>query len=161
MSRKTGRGYKILLMRHSEPRWDQVASLGLKGWGVNLIPLTERGVADAKRTIPLLKERGIKLILSSPMTRCLQTASILSFGLGVEGRVAFSPHEWIPDLTFSWDSYEQVRESEASMVAMGGEWPAGSGAKWEPISRVRARALPEIEPLKGHNSSLCDPRHGD
>lgn len=138
----------VYLMRHSEPRWDLVASLGLKGWGVDLIPLSERGILETKKSISNLRQADIRLIVSSPMTRCLQTASIVGFGLNREVCVAFSLHEWIPDLSFSWGSYDEVQALEASMLSAGGEWSRDGDEKWEPLSRVRSRALAEIDAYK-------------
>ena len=141
-------------MRHSEPRWDLVTTMGLKGWGVDLVPLTERGIEQSKKVVSGLKKYDLARIVSSPMTRCLQTASIVGFGLGIEVCVGFNLHEWIPDLSFSWTTYEEVNVLEASMVENGGEWSADKKELWEPLSQVRARALAAIEAHKTERSLL-------
>ena len=51
---------------------------------------------------------GIGLIVTSLMTRALQTAALLSRALHVPLAVEFDLHEWVPDLTFSWTTPDEV-----------------------------------------------------
>lgn len=69
-----------------------------------MAPLTELGIKQAEEVSlsPLLE--GCQVIVSSPYTRALQTAAIISKNTGLDIKVEVDIHEFIPDKTF------QVRE---------------------------------------------------
>jgi len=74
------------------------------------------------------------------MTRALQSAALLSRALDVPLAVEFDLHEWVPDLTYAWDSAATVAALYEDMQRAGGEWPVGRPrAPWEPLSAVRER----------------------
>ena len=61
---------KIYFVRHGQTAWNAEN----KVCGVTDLPLTEEGVRQAQKAAQHLKDKDIDLILSSPMTRALQTA---------------------------------------------------------------------------------------
>lgn len=65
------------LVRHGEANYDLAERRRLKGHSRDLVPLTERGVAQIEATATELRDLGIEVLLSSPMTRALRSASIL------------------------------------------------------------------------------------
>ena len=69
---------EIVFIRHGEPDKTEVDKRGFIGQGRDLAPLTELGVEQAEKVSsdPLLK--GAQVIVSSPYTRALQTAAIIS-----------------------------------------------------------------------------------
>jgi broad specificity phosphatase PhoE len=76
------------------------------------------------------------------MTRGLQTAALLSRALDLPLVVEFDLHEWVPDLTYSWTTPEEVLALIENMRQHGGEWPSTqSHPAWEPMSAVRQRSL--------------------
>jgi broad specificity phosphatase PhoE len=127
------------LLRHGEADYDLAERLRLKGHSRDLVPLTERGVAQIEETTVRLRDLGIQLIISSPMTRALHSAAIVIRLLDVPLRVEFDLREWAPDLTFSYDSVSVVEAASAEYSRDGGEWPAGQSRAWEPRSMVRER----------------------
>lgn len=130
-----------LLLRHCEPNWSAVDKYLLKGLGVDLVPLTKKGEEQALEVSQSLKLENLTRIVSSPMTRCLQTAAIISRNLNLQLDVAFDLHEWIPDLSMHWPNFEFVKEVEKDRIACGGEWPKNQTRPWETISSVKKRAL--------------------
>jgi len=70
-------------MRHGEPQRLAFDELGLVGFGRDLVPLTPRGIelASAAAQSPLLD--GAELLVSSPLTRALQTAAIVAGRTGL------------------------------------------------------------------------------
>jgi broad specificity phosphatase PhoE len=52
-----------------------------------------------------IRPLDIRLILTSPMTRALQTAALLSRALDLPLAVEFDLHEWVPDRTYSWSTH--------------------------------------------------------
>lgn len=50
-------------------------------------PLTKKGEEQAKSAAPLLKDKGIQLIVSSPLMRAHRTAEIIAKELGYAGEI--------------------------------------------------------------------------
>ena len=128
------------LIRHGESMLDLAAGGNLKGaekgWAAHIIPLTENGISQIENASKALSTEAPQLVISSPMSRALQSAAILSRILDLPLRVEFDLHEWI----CGWrDSIELVSETEAEMRELGGEWPLGETRDWEPMSSVRDR----------------------
>lgn len=128
------------LIRHGEPDWRLAAGGDLKGaavgWAAHIVPLTATGIRQIEKASDDLEAANYQLVISSPMTRALQSAAIISRRLGIPLHVEFDLHEWI----CGWrDSLEQVNETVADMLESDGEWPPGETKDWEPLSSVRAR----------------------
>ncbi|MCL2573055.1 MAG: phosphoglycerate mutase family protein [Defluviitaleaceae bacterium] len=69
---------KMVYMRHSEPAYPNFEEMGLIGFGRDLASLTPKGIeiADKAAKNPMLD--GADIIVSSPLTRALQTAGIIA-----------------------------------------------------------------------------------
>ena len=128
------------LIRHGEPDWSLAAGGDLKGavvgWAAHIVPLTGTGILQIEKAADALEAKDYHLVISSPMTRSLQSAAIICRRLGLPLRVEFDLHEWI----CGWrDSLELVSETVAEMLELEGEWPPGETRDWEPLSSVRER----------------------
>jgi broad specificity phosphatase PhoE len=130
----------FLLVRHASVDYDAHPGR-FRGHGIDLLPLTDEGVAEARELAMRLSAWGpVDAIVSSPMARALQTAMVLSWGLAMEVSVELDLHEWVPDLSQQWSGGEVPHRAYEELTACGGEWPAGEERLWEPHSRVRERA---------------------
>lgn len=130
----------FLLIRHGEPDWSLAADGNLKdvgdGWAVHIVPLTLNGIREIENASESLEAEDYQLVISSPMTRALQSANVISRNLDLDIRVEFDLHEWV----CAWrPSLELVDKTVAEMLSLGGEWPPGERRDWEPLSSVRAR----------------------
>ena len=67
---------KVVLIRHGEPRYDEVIKRGYIGQGYDLGKLTGRGVKQAINVSSSFRLDDAELIVSSPYTRALQTACL-------------------------------------------------------------------------------------
>ena len=128
------------LIRHGEPDWDLAAGKKVKGaevgWAAHIVPLARNGIRQIKNASQYLEPEDYQLVISSPMTRALQSADIIGGILKLDLRVEFDLHEWV----CGWrDSLELVGDTVAEMLAHDGEWPPGETRDWEPLSSVRAR----------------------
>jgi broad specificity phosphatase PhoE len=166
----------VYLVRHAETNWQLVNDRHLVGAANDLAPLTGEGVRQVEALVDRLRGLAPALVLSSPMARALQTAALLSRALDLPLHVEFDLREWVPDLTYSWSSFDQVVDSLEDLRRCGGEWPAaGPQPVWEPLSAVRKRSLEVlsryvpsrgvvaavthggvIESLTGQIAQLCD-----
>lgn len=94
---------ELILIRHGEPRYDEVQNRGFKGMGYELGKLTDRGIKQAELRAKDELLKGAEIILSSPYTRALQTAAIISRITHIPLYVENDLHEWMPDTTFNLD----------------------------------------------------------
>ena len=70
----------LFLFRHGETDWN----VQERFQGHLDVPLNDKGRAQAAGIIPYLRENKIEAILSSDLSRALETAQIVARGLGVE-----------------------------------------------------------------------------
>ncbi len=89
---------EIILIRHGEPRYDEVESRGYIGMGWELGKLTERGKQQAEKVSLDDRLKGGSIIISSPYTRALETAAIISKHTQIPIEVENDLHEWMPDI---------------------------------------------------------------
>ena len=87
---------KVLLIRHGEPRYDNVKKHNLVAY---LGELTKLGVEQAEKVSRDKRLQGAEIIVSSPFTRALQTAAIISKNTGIPLTVETAFHEWLEDTT--------------------------------------------------------------
>ena len=143
----------VYLLRHGEADYGPIRERNWPGAASDLAPLTARGSQQATTAARQLSSAGAMGIVSSPMTRALQTAALLACDLGLLVEVDFELREWLPDDTFSWRSYADVVTAADDFERCGGEWPAGQRRSWEPLSQVRERATTA---LTRHLSEMND-----
>ncbi len=133
------------LMRHGQADFGLADERRLRGAVRELVPLTELGRQQVHARIEELRALRPECMLSSPLTRSLQSAAIVSLGLGQPLTVEFDLYEWIPDLTFTLDLQEASRAAFREAQSLGGEWPPGEQRDWEPYSSVRRRVGAVLE----------------
>jgi broad specificity phosphatase PhoE len=133
----------IYLLRHGQADYRPIRRRGWPGATADLAPLSELGerqAGQAARRARQLAGTGQTWLVSSPVTRALQTAAIVAGHLGLSLTVEFELREWLPDSTFGWHTHAEVRAAVDDLERHGGEWPAGQQLRWEPLSQVRDRA---------------------
>ena len=131
----------LLLVRHGEPDYSDVDQRGYAGHGRDLAKLTEKGVQQAEQAAGDKRLPGADLILSSPYTRALQTASVISRVTGIPLTVETDLHEWMPDLTFTYTGPEEIPAILKEMERYEGEWCSECKYHWESLSKVGERAF--------------------
>lgn len=120
----------------------------LPGAANDLVPLTNAGVKQAEHAASLLKNTAATQILSSPMTRALQTAAVISRSLDLPISVEFDLREWVVDDTYRWIG-APPRSVIDEFIGADGEWPDGEPQPWEPLSAVRDRVLAVLRRTTG------------
>ncbi|NGZ75659.1 histidine phosphatase family protein [Saccharibacillus alkalitolerans] len=143
------------LIRHGEPDWHTYKPLNLKGNGRDLVPLTEKGARQAAETAGDPRLKGAELILSSPYTRAMQTAAVLSRKLDLELKVEYDLREWQPDLTFEYDSEERMRELRDEYNRCGGVYPDGESRLWESREQLLKRLRGVLERYSGYSKVIA------
>jgi len=135
---------ELILIRHGEPRYDEIRQRNYVGMGYDLGRLTDLGMDQALRRAkdPLLK--GAKIILASPYTRALQTAAVISRITQIPLQVENDLHEWMPDTTFKFD-FDIEKGYEEFMKSKGIRKP-NTIYPWESFESLHKRVTKAIEP---------------
>ena len=136
---------KILFIRHGEPDKTQVDNRGFIGQGRDMAPLTELGIKQAEQVSvnPLLKD--CQIIVSSPYTRALQTAAIISKNTRLDIKVEVDIHEFIPDKTFRLKGEDENKLLHEEFAKYLGEYPSGEVREWETITDIISRSKPVLD----------------
>ena len=74
---------ELVLIRHGQPDYSEVTERKYIGHGRDLAKLTELGKEQAEKVSRDARLDGAEIILSSPYTRALQTAAIISKNTGI------------------------------------------------------------------------------
>lgn len=136
---------EIVFIRHGEPNFNEVDSRGFIGQGRELAGLTPEGINQAEKASksPLLE--GAELIVSSPYTRALQTAAVISKNTGLPIAVETDLHEQLFDKTFMVKGAEEAKALNLDFIKYLGVAPTGEDKKWESIPEIVNRIKPVID----------------
>lgn len=135
----------LILIRHGKPDYTDVDNLNYIGHGRDLAKLSAEGVEQAKEAAYDKCLEGAQLIVSSPYTRALQTAGIISCITHIPFTVETTLHEWMPDLSFTYGGPENIPEILKEMEKWGGEWNPACDYHWESLSMVGQRAFAAVK----------------
>jgi len=131
---------KVVMMRHSEADYSFVEARNYIGHGCELAQLTENGIRIAEKVSLDSRLDNADIIVSSPYTRALQTAAIISKNRQLDIKVELGLHEWMPDLTFRTGGKETADRAAALFYQNKGLCPEGSKIKYENIDDLSIRA---------------------
>lgn len=127
------------LVRHGEPVYDHMLENGFWGFGRDFAPLSPKGREQAEIAAKDIRLKSADIIISSPYTRALQTAQIISRETGICVEVDIDLHEWIPDLNNLYKTSEESFALAHEFTRFNGEYPPGENFKWETLSHMRQR----------------------
>lgn len=131
---------KIVFMRHSEPDYSMVEERKFIGHGIDLAQLTENGIQIAEKASMDSRLDGADIIVSSPYTRALQTAAIVSKNRNLDIKIELDLHEWMSDLSFQYTSKKQASKINRLCIEHKGVCPDNSEIKYENYEDVFNRA---------------------
>jgi broad specificity phosphatase PhoE len=143
---------KFILIRHGEPRYDEVKEKGYIGMGYELGKLTERGELQAAERAKDPSLQDAEIIISSPYTRALQTAAIISHITGIKLTVENDLHEWMPDTSFKFD-FDVKDIYEAYFNAHGMQSP-DQKYRFESYDHVKKRVHAVLDKYKTYNKVI-------
>ncbi len=156
---------KIYLVRHGEPSYTPCTVRKLKGQGRDLAALNDDGIKQILAiTIPKLVDCDAQIILSSPYTRSLQTAALIASKVGLVTKVVHDLHEWVPDMTFNYESYKELMAIYLDFYNNKGILPSDevrtAHTLWEPLDVFRQRVLNALIHVSESYSSVIVTAHG-
>lgn len=130
-----------------------------KGFGLNLSPLSEKGVQQIKETSKDLRLKDADIILSSPYTRALQTAAILSKELDIEIAVETDLHEWIANKNYIYEDDAIAENNYVEYIEFNGSYPDGTKKAWESKEMMKNRVM-EVLKKYSHYKKVIVACHG-
>ena len=128
-------------VRHGETDYSERNTKIYQGFGVNLAPLSALGVEQIKQAAKDERLKGADIILTSPYTRAVQTAAILSKELGVELVVETDLHEWVSNKNYGYDDEEVAEQNYREYRVNQGKYPGGELKNWEDAQTIQKRVL--------------------
>lgn len=151
---------KFIFIRHGEPNYTTLIDKNFKGHGNDLAFLSEFGISQAKKIAKdeILNES--QLLLSSPYTRCMHTASIISneLNLPIVGEVNL--HEWLPDLSFNYNTKALVNENFHKALEEYENPISKEKYDFEVMSDVKERVLNVLKKYLNYNKVIVVAHEG-
>ena len=127
------------LIRHGETDYDLAGQKIYQGFGIDLCPLSKKGIAQIEKASEDERLKDTDLILSSPYTRALQTAAILSRKLDAPIIVETDLHEWIANKDYIYEDDETAEQAFLEYQSNHGHYPDGETRKWESADHIKDR----------------------
>ncbi len=136
---------EVILIRHGEPDYRKARKY-FKGIGHNYAELTLDGEKQAYERSKDPRLAGAELIISSPYTRSLQTAAIISREINLPIKIETNLHEWFPDMKFIHD-YD-IHQSYLEFIEHRGIVTDRRKYRWESYLDLQQRTREAILPYK-------------
>jgi broad specificity phosphatase PhoE len=141
-------GHEVVLVRHGETEWSRTG----KHTGWTDVPLTDRGREQGAVLARALNDRAFELVLTSPLSRAVETAQLAGFGEVAQTRDDL--REW------DYGAYEgqttpEIREARTGWSLWRDGVPGG-----ETADEVGARADRVVDELRALNHDALVFAHG-
>ena len=128
---------KIIFVRHGEPDYRELEECSYTGFGLDLAPLSEKGRRQAQELWqnPLLQSAN--LLVTSAVTRALETAFYVSCATGLPLRVEPLLHEW----QVYESGIENFEKARTLFLENKGELLPNSPIQYETATEMKSRFL--------------------
>lgn len=144
----------FFLIRHGETDWSLNEKYHLKGEYRDLPSLTQNGSNQAKELAndPMLKKA--EFILSSPYTRALQTAAVISRITNLDIIVEYDLREWQPDINLEISNLKQLKNAIDDYENEKGIHPFGITKPWESKNSLKERVSGVLNKYSKHDTII-------
>ena len=134
---RLGTKRKIIFVRHGEPDYRELEERSYTGFGMDLAPLSEKGRQQAQELWqnPLLQSAN--LLVTSAVTRALETAFYVSCATGLPLRVEPLLHEW----QVYESGVENFEKARTLFLDNNGSLPPNSPIQYETATEMKSRFL--------------------
>lgn len=119
------------LIRHGEPDYSKIGTKIYQGVGVDFSSLSKLGVCQIKKAAKDNRLKEAEIIISSPYTRALHSAAILSKELNLEIIIETDLHEWVNDKNYNCIGKNNSDISYQEFCEFNGRYPKGKDCQWE------------------------------
>lgn len=144
------------LIRHGQADYSEKHTKIYEGVGIDFSPLSPDGIRQIKRTALDPRLKNAELILSSPYTRALHTAALLSKELQKDISVETDLHEWMANKNYQYNA-AHMPDNYKEFMDCKGEYPDGIEREWEDNRRLQNRLTGVLEKYRkyGHVIVVC------
>ena len=145
---RQGTRMKIIFVRHGEPDYRELEERSYTGFGMDLAPLSEKGRKQVQQLCqnPLLQTAD--LLVSSAVTRALETASYIACATGLSLRVEPMLHEWQVYET----GIENFEKARRLFLENKGELLPNSPIQYETAAEMKSRFLECMAKYREHQT---------
>ena len=143
-----GTKMKIIFVRHGEPDYRELEERSYTGFGMDLAPLSEKGRQQAQELCqnPLLQSAN--LLVTSAVTRALETAFYVSCATGLPLRVEPLLHEW----QVYESGIDRFEEARTLFLENKGEVLSNSPIQYETAAEMKSRFLECMSKYREHQT---------
>ncbi len=141
-------------IRHGKTDYSERNTKIYQGFGVNLAKLSEVGVFQVKKAAKDKRLKGANIILSSPYTRALQTAAILSRELDAGIIIETDLHEWLANKNYIYENEEVTEKAYFEYKEAHGKHPAGEEKIWEDAASIKQRVLKVLDKYRNYKKVI-------
>ena len=141
---------KIIFVRHGEPDYRELEERSYTGFGMDLAPLSEKGRQQAQELCqnPLLQTAD--LLVTSAVTRALETASYVVCATGLPLRVEPLLHEWQVYET----GIENFEKARRLFLEDKGELLPNSPIQYETAAEMKSRFLESMAKYRDYQTVI-------
>ena len=139
---------KIIFVRHGEPDYRELEERSYTGFGMDLAPLSKEGRQQAQELCqnPLLGSADI--LVSSAVTRALETAFYVSCATGLPLRVEPLLHEW----QVYESGIENFEKARTLFLENKGKLLPHSPIQYETAAEMKSRFLESMAKYREHQT---------
>lgn len=147
---------KVIFVRHSEPDYSMLDKAtnpeAYVGFGRDLAPLTGHGryLAQEAAKNPVFAQAQV--LISSSVTRALETAAYIARHHDLPLLVEPFFHEWRPDLDGLNYTEVELELAYTTYMTHGGDLPSDSPIRYETAAEMRTRFLKALEKYRQYDT---------
>lgn len=146
---------KLLFVRHSEPDYSMLdGKSAYTGFGRGLAPLSKNGRAIAARMAKDNRLSQAQVIISSSVTRALETAIYIVCETDLPLLVESFFHEWRPDVTGKNASRDEAVQASQLYKACNGEVSVAFPFRYETAHEMKDRFLAALEQYRHYDCAI-------
>ena len=145
---RQGTRMKIIFVRHGEPDYRELEERSYTGFGIDLASLSEKGRQQAQELSKNPFLSSAEIIVSSAVTRALETASYVACATGLPLRVEPLLHEW-QVYESGTDKFEKAR---TMFLENKGKLLPNSPIRYETAAEMKSRFLECMSKYREHHT---------
>ena len=145
-----GTKMKIIFVRHGEPDYRELEEHSYTGFGIDLAALSEEGRQQAQELSKNSLLHSADLLVSSAVTRALETAFYVSCATGLPLRVEPLLHEWQVYET----GIENFETARCLFLENKGELLPNSPIQYETAEEMRSRFLESMGKYRDYQTVI-------
>ena len=143
-----GTKMKIIFVRHGEPDYRELEERSYTGFGIDLAPLSVKGRQQAQELCKNPLFGSADILVSSAVTRALETASYVSCATGLPLRVEPLLHEW----QVYESGVDRFEEARRLFLENNGELLPNSPVQYETAVEMKSRFLECMAKYREHQT---------